>query len=313
MSTKGIDVSAYQGQPDWAKVKSSGVNFAFIRAGYGKNNIDQRCSYNGTNTKANGVTPHFYWFSYALSKDMVVNEANYLIAEAKKYTTNCMLAWDFEYDSMSYAQKNGVSVSKTTLTQWAIAFCNTVKAAGFTPVIYANEDYVKNYIDINSVISQTGAKLWFARYSSSIGSYGGNAYIWQYSSTGSVPGISGNVDMNEGYFDGAVTPSTEYSLTTFIREVQAACGASVDGIAGTETLSKTVTVSATVNNRHAVVAPIQKRLNALGYNCGTADGIAGSKFTNAVNNYQRNKLGYTSVDGEITAKGKMWKSLLGMI
>lgn len=311
MSTKGIDVSTYQGQPDWAKVKASGVDFAFIRAGYGKNNIDQRCSYNGTNTKANGVTPHFYWFSYAYSRDMVVNEANYIIAEAKKYTSNCMLAWDFEYDSMDYAKKKGVTVSKSTLTNWAVAFCQTVKAAGFTPVVYANEDYVRNYIDIDSVISQTGAKLWFARYSSTIGNYGSNAYIWQHSSTGSVPGISGNVDMNIGYFDGGSNPA--YTLNAFVREVQAACGASVDGIAGTETLSKTVTVSATVNNRHAVVAPLQKRLNALGYNCGTADGIAGSKFTAAVNNYQKNVLGYSTLDGEITAKGKMWKSLLGML
>lgn len=311
MSTKGIDVSTYQGQPDWAKVKASGVDFAFIRAGYGKNNIDQRCSYNGTNTKANGVTPHFYWFSYAYSKDMVVNEANYLIAEAKKYTSNCMLAWDFEYDSMNYANNKGVTVSKSTLTNWAVAFCQTVQAAGFTPVIYANEDYVRNYIDINSVISQTGAKLWFARYSSTIGNYGSNAYIWQHSSTGSVPGISGNVDMNIGYFDVVSNPT--YSLNTFVREVQAACGASVDGIAGTETLSKTVTVSATVNNRHAVVAPLQRRLNSLGYNCGTVDGIAGSKFTAAVNSYQKNVLGYSTLDGEITAKGKMWKSLLGML
>lgn len=311
MSTKGIDVSTYQGQPDWAKVKASGVDFAFIRAGYGKNNIDQRCSYNGTNTKANGVTPHFYWFSYAYSKDMVVNEANYLIAEAKKYTSNCMLAWDFEYDSMNYAKNKGVTVSKSTLTNWAVAFCQTVTAAGFTPVIYANEDYVRNYIDINSVISQTGAKLWFARYSSTIGNYGSNAYIWQHSSTGSVPGISGNVDMNIGYFDVVSNPT--YSLNTFVREVQAACGASVDGIAGTETLSKTVTVSASVNNRHAVVAPLQRRLNSLGYNCGTVDGIAGSKFTAAVNSYQKNVLGYSTLDGEITAKGKMWKSLLGML
>lgn len=311
MSTKGIDVSTYQGQPDWAKVKASGVDFAFIRAGYGKNNIDQRCSYNGTNTKANGVTPHFYWFSYAYSQDMVVNEANYLIAEAKKYTSNCMLAWDFEYDSMNYANNKGVTVSKSTLTNWAVAFCQTVQAAGFTPVIYANEDYVRNYIDINSVISQTGAKLWFARYSSTIGNYGSNAYIWQHSSTGSVPGISGNVDMNIGYFDVVSNPT--YSLNTFVREVQAACGASVDGIAGTETLSKTVTVSASVNNRHAVVAPLQRRLNSLGYNCGTVDGIAGSKFTAAVNSYQKNVLGYSTLDGEITAKGKMWKSLLGML
>ncbi len=310
MSSKGIDVSTYQGQPNWASVKSSGVDFAFIRAGYGANNVDQRLAYNGTNAPAAGVDVHFYWFSYAYTKAMVIKEANYLIAQAKKYSSNCMLAWDFEYDSMTYANKKGVTVSKSTLTQWAIAFCQTVSAAGYTPVIYANEDYVRNYIDISSVISQTGAKLWFARYSSTIGSYGSNAYVWQYSSTGSVSGINGNVDMNIGYFTSA---SSTYTLTDFVKEVQSACGASVDGIAGTETLSKTVTVSATVNNRHAVVAPLQHRLNTLGYNCGTVDGIAGTKFTTAVNSYQKNVLGYSTLDGEITAQGKMWKSLLGML
>lgn len=111
------------------------------------------------------------------------------------------------------------------------------------------------------------------------------------------------------------TPSnnnTEYSKTQFVKDVQTATGAKVDGIPGTETLGKTVTVSAKVNNRHAVVKAIQNRLNALGYDCGTADGIAGAKFTNAVNLYQKNVLGYKTFDGEITKGGKMWKSLLGM-
>lgn len=109
------------------------------------------------------------------------------------------------------------------------------------------------------------------------------------------------------------TTSTAYTLTQFVKDVQKATGAGVDGIAGKETISKTVTVSAKKNSRHAVVKPIQKRLNALGYNCGTADGIAGAKFTAAVNKYQKEVLGYKNTDGEITAQGKMWKKLLGMI
>ena len=106
--------------------------------------------------------------------------------------------------------------------------------------------------------------------------------------------------------------SSTYTKTQFIKDVQRATGAEVDGIAGSETLSKTVTVSATKNRKHAVVKAIQKRLNALGYSCGDADGIAGAKFTAAVNKYQDKVLGYNNCDGEITAKGKMWKSLLGM-
>ena len=71
-------------------------------------------------------------------------------------------------------------------------------------------------------------------------------------------------------------------------------------------------MSSTKNRKHPVVIHIQKRLNALGYNCGNADGIAGEKFTAAVNSYQKNVLGYKKTDGEVTAKKKMWKSLLGM-
>lgn len=101
-----------------------------------------------------------------------------------------------------------------------------------------------------------------------------------------------------------------YSLTDFVKEVQAACGAAVDGIAGGETLSKTVTLSASKNTRHAAVKPVQKRLNALGYNAGTADGIAGPKFTAAVKAFQ--KANGCVTDGELTAKAKTWRKLLGM-
>lgn len=101
-----------------------------------------------------------------------------------------------------------------------------------------------------------------------------------------------------------------YDLKAFVKEVQQLIGAEVDGIAGTETISKTITVSATINRRHAVVKPIQKRLNALGFNCGTADGIAGAKFTAAVKKYQ--KANMCVADGEITARNRTWKLLLGM-
>lgn len=107
-----------------------------------------------------------------------------------------------------------------------------------------------------------------------------------------------------------VAKSVTYSLTDFIKDVQATTGAKVDGIAGPETLSKTVTVSMTKNRKHACVMPIQKRLNQLGYDCGTADGIAGVKFRSAVKTYQKQH-GCVS-DGEITAGKATWKRLLGM-
>lgn len=102
-----------------------------------------------------------------------------------------------------------------------------------------------------------------------------------------------------------------YGLTDFVKDIQKACGAAVDGVAGQETLSKTVTLSAKKNARHAAVKAVQKRLIALGYEeTGTADGIAGVKFTSAVAHFQMDN--DCTVDGEITAQKKTWRKLLGM-
>ena len=111
-------------------------------------------------------------------------------------------------------------------------------------------------------------------------------------------------------YDAEAKPA-EYSLEQFVRDVQKATGASVDGIAGKETIAKTVTLSASKNRRHAAVKAVQKRLYALGYpEVGEADGVAGVKFTAAVCAFQ--KANRCWVDGEITARNKTWKKLLGM-
>lgn len=106
-------------------------------------------------------------------------------------------------------------------------------------------------------------------------------------------------------------PAEEYTLEQFVREVQGAIDARVDGIPGPETLSKTPTVSQQKNSTHAVVEPVQKWLYALGYtDVGEADGIAGVKFTAAITAFQEDHGCWA--DGEITAKNKTWRCLLGM-
>ena len=112
----------------------------------------------------------------------------------------------------------------------------------------------------------------------------------------------------------AVTPTEEndsYTLEQFIRDVQDATGSEVDGIAGPETIGNTVTVSAYKNRTHKVVEAVQKRLYALGYTVvGEADGMAGPKFEAAVMAFQKDNRCW--VDGEVTAKNKTWRKLLGM-
>ena len=106
----------------------------------------------------------------------------------------------------------------------------------------------------------------------------------------------------------STSTSTTYSHKQFVKDIQSAIGAKVDGIAGNETLSKTITVSKTKNNKHKVVKPIQKYLNSLGYSCGTVDGIFGSKTESSVKSFQ-SKNGCV-LDGIITSRKLTWKKLL---
>ena len=99
-----------------------------------------------------------------------------------------------------------------------------------------------------------------------------------------------------------------YSIKQFVKDIQKACGASVDGIAGKETLSKTITLSRYKNRTHAAVKAVQKRLAALGYDVGDIDGIAGAKFESAVKSFQKDNGCW--VDGVITAKNQTWRKLL---
>lgn len=112
-------------------------------------------------------------------------------------------------------------------------------------------------------------------------------------------------------FGGAPEEKQDDSLVAFVKEIQKACGAPVDGVAGSVTLSKTVTLSATKNRTHAAVKAVQKRLYDLGYTqVGEADGVAGAKFDLAVKAFQKDNGCW--VDGVITAGNNTWKKLLGV-
>lgn len=159
--------------------------------------------------------------------------------------------------------------------------------------------YENGYVYINDPASTGSARVknTWALFSKQV------KYMW----TITVPD-----SFKKGSTNNTPSPSSnrKYTKTQFIKDVQKTLGAKVDGIAGTETLSKTITISKVKNNRHAVVKYLQKYLNALGYNCGSEDGIAGTKFDATVKAYQKAN-GCVS-DGEITAKGKTWKRLLGL-
>lgn len=108
-----------------------------------------------------------------------------------------------------------------------------------------------------------------------------------------------------------IISTSTYSKAAFVRDIQKAFGATVDGIAGPETLNSTITLSAILNRKHEAIRAVQRRLATLGYtSVGKVDGIAGVKFTKAVKEFQKSN--GCEVDGEITARGKTWKKLLGL-
>lgn len=203
MVYKGPDISTHNGNVDVKRIRDAGYKRIGIRAGYGRNNVDQKFNRNALACANLGVPVILYWFSYAYNEAMAEKEAEYAVAHAKKYWGKCPIAFDLEYDSVRYARTKGVNINKDLSTRMAVAFLRKVKEFGYIPVIYSNKDYLKNYFDMDKITLQVGkVYLWYARYASAItASERNKAHIWQYTSKDRIPGVSGNVDMNEFYTD----------------------------------------------------------------------------------------------------------------
>lgn len=198
MATKiqGIDISTWQGAPDFTKVKAAGIKFVIARAGYGKNNIDKQFKRNAAECNRLGIPFGVYWFSYALTAAEAAQEARYCLEAVKPYKLEYPIFFDLEYDTVRYAKQHGVTIGKALATQMATAFCTEVEKAGYYAANYCNSDYARNMFDMNAL---SRFDLWYAWYSSTCNR--SDAGLWQYGSTGKVAGISGNVDMDYSFKD----------------------------------------------------------------------------------------------------------------
>lgn len=192
---KIIDVSKHNGVIDWSKVKNAGVDGVIIRAGYGKGNIDNKFYLNIEGAIRSGIE-HIgvYWFSYAYTIHMAYMEAffTHQIISSYRDVLDLGVFFDWEYDSMRYAKKQGVSLDKNMITCINIMYCRTIAELGYQAGYYLNEDYAKNYIDCSML---TKYRKWYARYSSKAKPI--NAYLFQYTSSGHINGIDGNVDLDK--------------------------------------------------------------------------------------------------------------------
>ena len=204
MLKQGIDISAWQGNIDWDQVKNC-IEAVIIRAGYGKNNIDQKWVPNAEAVRDSSLDVGAYWFSYAYTADMAYMEGCYAANAVKNKfgDRQIPIAFDLEYDSVTYAAKKGVKIGRAEATLFAIRFLTAVKEFGYRPMLYTNIDYIRNYFDLGVIRAAIpDLLLWVACWGSEPKDY--NMAVWQYSSKGSVAGIIGNVDMDEVYVDMAI-------------------------------------------------------------------------------------------------------------
>lgn len=185
---KGIDVSKWQGAIDWNKVKKSGIEFAIIRAGYGRETYQKDAYFeqNYAAAKAAGVNIGAYWYSYATTANEAKLEAKACIAVLKNKQFEFPIYYDVE-ESDSFPKANEIIK----------AFCSELEAAGYFVGIYMSRWPLMTYIseDIRKRYA-----VWVAEYASKL-SYTGQYGIWQNSSKGRVDGINGDVDTNIAYVD----------------------------------------------------------------------------------------------------------------
>lgn len=196
ISGTGIDVSKYQGNINWAAA-SSAISFAVVRVGYrsigtGALNIDPKGVQNIQGAKAHGITTGAYFYSTAQSEAQAVEEASLAIQQVQAAGGVSMPIFiDWEGNSRTNA------VDANTAAAIINAFCTTVRNSGYRAGLYSDKNHLTHKINMGNVSG--GTVIWCAQYNTRC-TYSGHYDMWQYTSKGSVPGIRGNVDMNQSFF-----------------------------------------------------------------------------------------------------------------
>ena len=194
MSIKGLDVSEFQGEVDWERVKAAGYKFAMLRAGYGYNTIDKQFRRNASECNRIGLPVGVYWFCYAFSPEKAVQEADGCIDIISEYRLDYPVCYDIEQACADYIVKQGGSFTPALGKNVVKSLCDRIEAKGYYAMFYTNRNFLDTYL--GTELSKRYA-YWYARYADRFD--GTDCGIWQYTSTGSVPGITGNVDLDLGY------------------------------------------------------------------------------------------------------------------
>ncbi|MCR5508656.1 MAG: glycoside hydrolase family 25 protein [Lachnospiraceae bacterium] len=195
---RGVDVSKYQGTIDWAKVRADGIDYAMIRVGargYGSGQLmlDDNYVTNMMGAKAAGLDTGVYFFSQAVTEEEAAEEANFTVGALMNYGATYPVALDIEWVDNDEARTDKLSAQERT--KIAVKYCETIKAFGYKPIIYASRDMLIAGLDVDELKDY---EIWL---SDDIKPEKGTDYpyefaMWQYTRKGHVDGISGDVDMN---------------------------------------------------------------------------------------------------------------------
>ena len=194
-SILGIDVSGYQKKIDWQQVKAAGIQFAIIRVGgrgwgtAGTLYADNYAQENYLGAKEAGIQVGVYFYSQAISVEEAREEANYVLALIKDWELDYPIVYDWEYVS---AEARTAKMDARTLTDCTKAFCQTVENAGYAPMIYFNPSQSRDLLYLEELLEYP---FGLAMYQNTL-EYPHRVDMWQYTRTGTVPGIQGNVDIN---------------------------------------------------------------------------------------------------------------------
>lgn len=214
---RGIDISAWQGTIDFAKVKADGIQFVILHDGYSQTTDKRFFEYARGCQKAGIPILGVYHFSYALNEEQARQEAVYCINNIEKagLGKNVIVFFDLEYDSVDYAKTQGVIIGKDECIAHTKAFCEQVTALGYKAGIYCNMDY---YYKMYSKDLIDEYVFWLASWSNSQ-SPTIDCTIWQHSNKGAVNGINVDVDMDFFYDEVKTNILTPKSIDTIAQEV----------------------------------------------------------------------------------------------
>ena len=190
----GIDVSFYQGEIDWQQVKAAGVEFVFIRVGgrgTTEGNIyeDEKAQIYYEGAKAAGLQVGAYFFSQAVTPKEAEEEAWFVLQQAANWELDLPVVYDWEWGGEG-SRTDGMEPRMLTLC--CLSFCNVVKNAGLSPMIYFNAYQGLNQMELDRLQQYP---FWLAMYDTPM-EFPYRVDYWQYSATGTVPGIEGSVDLN---------------------------------------------------------------------------------------------------------------------